>query len=215
MVSTQSRIEHPFWDDYLQDIPLCRSLVDNFEQIKTEIRTFVQEKDPLLDFPKYAYYDEIAKIERKELYEHSWKAMPVTKFINEFDDIHVSMKDHLVTMARYVQENLPFTYQLLKEYEEKDWLANSFISKLSPKSVIHPHTGRTTDFLRVHLCILEDPRCSITVGTESKCWKEGKLLAFKDGGPYQHSVIHKGKADRLILSFDLLISQMRQFIPIL
>lgn len=213
LLTEKTIIEPPFWDDYLHHIPLCNVLVDHFQPIKKEVLPFVAEKDPLIDFPKYGYYDEKNKVERKQLYENTWKAMPITKFVREFDELDTSIKTRVDTLAKYVQENLPYTYSLIREYEEKDWLANAFISRLAPKSVIHPHTGRSDLFLRIHLCLVEDPDCSITVGSETQSWKEGKLLAFKDGGPYQHSVVHTGKGERLILSVDLLISAMKQFIP--
>lgn len=214
MLSTEKTItEPPFWNEYLNSIPLCRNLIAHFDKIKDEVVSFVNERDPLMDFPKYGYYDEINKIERKQLYEHTWKAMPLSKFVKEFDELDSSIKNQVEMLSRYVQENLPFTYSVVKEYEEKDWLANAFVSRLVPNSIIHPHAGRSDLFLRVHLCLIGDPGCSITVGTQTKAWQEGKLLAFKDGGPYMHSVVHSGKNERLILSVDLLISAMRQFIP--
>jgi aspartyl/asparaginyl beta-hydroxylase (cupin superfamily) len=66
--------------------------------------------------------------------------------------------------------------------------------------------------MRVHLGLVCDPLCEITVGPDKRTWKEGELLAFKDGGAYPHSVTHNGTHDRLILIFDLTLDYLRSVI---
>jgi aspartyl/asparaginyl beta-hydroxylase (cupin superfamily) len=205
--------EQPFWNDFLHKIPLCNTLIEKSPEIKEEVMNFIREKNPMVDLPKYGAYDSVNKIQRENVYDHSWKAMPLSRFVHEFDESDPELKINVEQLARYAQENLPVTYGLIREYEQKGWLANTFISRLVPGSVIHPHRGISDLFLRVHLCLIEDPGCSITVGNETQTWIEHRLLSFKDGGPYSHSVLHAGKNERIILSMDLLISEMRQFIP--
>jgi aspartyl/asparaginyl beta-hydroxylase (cupin superfamily) len=97
--------------------------------------------------------------------------------------------------------------------EEAGHLRNGFVSRLRPGSVIHPHRGWTNQYLRIHMGLLCDPACRLTVGTETHAWRPGQLLAFKDGGPYLHSVRHDGSRDRVVVSFDLRLSYVAPFIP--
>jgi aspartyl/asparaginyl beta-hydroxylase (cupin superfamily) len=66
--------------------------------------------------------------------------------------------------------------------------------------------------MRIHMGLICDPECKITVDAETKTWTEGKILAFKDGGPYYHSVVHNGTKDRYIFSFDLSLEYLSPYI---
>jgi len=105
------------------------------------------------------------------------------------------------------------TNSMIFELEEQGILRNVFVSRLIPGSVINPHRGWTPEFLRIHLCLVEDPHCHITVGDETVTWTQGELLAFKDGGPYLHDVRHHGQIERIVISFDLKLTYVAQFIP--
>jgi carbamoyl-phosphate synthase small subunit len=63
------------------------------------------------------------------------------------------------------------------------------------------------------LRLLADAGCRITVGPETRTWKTGQLLAFKDGGPHLHSVMHEGEHERIVMSYDLSLRYLGQFIP--
>jgi len=86
------------------------------------------------------------------------------------------------------------------------------ISIVSPGTEIGFHFG-TKGYLRFHLCLINDPKCTITVGDETRSWEEGKILSFKDGGPYAHSVLHNGSKDRVVIIFDMPFDYVSQFIP--
>jgi hypothetical protein len=58
-----------------------------------------------------------------------------------------------------------------------------------------------------------DPGCVITVGNEQRVWENGKIIAFKDGGPYPHSVKHNGTKQRIIASFDVDLSYLKTIVP--
>jgi hypothetical protein len=206
--------EPPFWDDVLDRIPVCFDLVEHFLIIRDEVLEYIAADKPLQDYPRYAYFDPDAGIMRPSLYEQSWKAFPFTRFEHE----HVELDrpgngfdlDALIAKS---QERLPATYGVVRSWEQTWCLANGFVSMLSPGAVIHPHRGWSDHFLRVHLCLIDDPGCLITVGRETRCWRAGHLLAFKDGGPFPHSVRHEGTRDRLILSVDLRLSALTGFCP--
>jgi beta-hydroxylase len=97
--------------------------------------------------------------------------------------------------------------------EAQGHLRNAFISRLLPGSNIHPHRGWTAEFLRIHLGLVCDPDCQITLDQVSKTWKAGQLLSFLDGGPFLHSVSHRGKHERIVMSVDLRVSYVLQFMP--
>ena len=65
--------------------------------------------------------------------------------------------------------------------------------------------------MRIHLPIVVDPDCKITVGTHTHTWEEGKILSFIDGD--MHSVKHLGTKDRIVVSVDMRINYAKQYVP--
>jgi hypothetical protein len=207
-------IEPPFWEEYLTEVPLYQGLVQNYQKIQEEVLPFISRPNGMFDYPKYDVYrdDGYTKI---PLYENLWKAVPFSKFIGEFiytegDDLIAHYVNKIVSFAK---ENCPTIHETIKELEDQDYLANCFVSKLLPGSVINPHRGRTSDFMRIHLGLDCDPGCVITVGNEKRVWENGKIIAFKDGGPYPHSVKHEGTKQRIILSCDVSLEYLKTVVP--
>lgn len=195
--------EPPFWDAYLDQVPLCPELQRHFTAIQQEIQAFIDHSHPFMAYPKYA-----------NLYSHTWEAFPVSKFQGEFVELSKqSLSFNLERIVAFTRGQLPTLSALIAPLEEAGHLRNVFVSRLVPGSIINPHRGWTPDYLRIHLCLRSDPYCRITVGTQTQTWTEGALLAFKDGGPYMHSVRHEGTHERIILSIDLALSYLNAFIP--
>lgn len=195
--------EPPFWNDFLEKIPFCVELQQGFEQILDELMRFVSSNKPFMDYPKYG-----------NLYSNSWEAFPLSTFEGEFIAMAKGQLGFdLDAFVAHARKNLPFISQILTPLESQGHLRNVFVSRLIRGSEIHPHRGWTPDFLRIHLGLVCDPQCTITVGSTTQAWLPGQLLAFKDGGPYLHSVSHKGQHERVVLSVDLRISYALQFIP--
>jgi beta-hydroxylase len=196
-----------FWEDYLKDVPICNQLIDNYESIREEIVNFVKKPLSLHDYPKYVVFG-------KELYDKYWKACPLSNFDGEYISIKASpeQKKLIDLVVKNGKMMCPTIQSIISEPERDGIIANVFISKLIPGSIINPHHGWTDDFMRVHLGIVCDPECKITVGEETKTWEEGKILAFKDGGPHHHSVKHEGKNERIVLSVDIRISYLSQYV---
>ncbi|CAN1562999.1 Aspartyl/asparaginy/proline hydroxylase [Burkholderiaceae bacterium] len=195
--------EPPFWNDYLHQVPLCCALRQNFSEIQREIRSFIDAAHPFMAYPKYA-----------NLYTNTWDAFPLSKFQNEFAELsEKNLNFNLDRIVAFTRSRLPTLSGLISDLEQEGHLSNLFVSRLLPGSVINPHRGWTPDFLRIHLALYADPYCRITVGQETRTWVEGELLAFKDGGPYLHQVRHDGTTERIILSLDLSLNYLEQFIP--
>ena len=201
-----------FWDEYLKDVPICKHLVQYTEDIKVEVSHFLEEPEALHDYPTYMVEDDNKN--PIPLYEHSWKVIPFSKFDGEYVSNPNSEEYHIVlSMAQHSKWKCPTISTLISGLESQGDLANCFLSKLVPGSIINPHRGWTQDFMRIHLGLICDPECKITVGEETRTWEEGKLLASKDGGEFPHSVKHQGSSERIILSLDLRISYLQKFVP--
>ena len=195
--------EPPFWDDKLHRIPWCRELQEKAETIRAEVLVLVENFRPFMPYPKYA-----------NLYNNTWDAFPLSIFQGEH--IELSKEKLSVDMAplvRLLRAQVPVTSGTIATMEKQGHLRNVFVSRLVPGSVINPHRGWTPDYLRIHLCLVEDPGCRITVGSITRTWERGRLLAFKDGGPYLHNVLHEGQHERIILSYDLSLRYAAAFIP--
>ena len=206
--------EPAFWDHVLDRIPVCFDLLEHYLVIIEEVLAYIATDKPLQDYPRYSYFDPDAGVVRPCLYEQSWKAFPFTRFEHEHVELdRTATTFDLDALVATSQERLPTTYGVVRSWEQTACLANGFVSVLSPGAVIHPHRGWSNRFLRVHLCLVDDPGCSITVGGETRRWRAGQLLAFKDGGPYCHSVRHEGSRDRAILSVDLRLTALVGFCP--
>lgn len=201
-----------FWDEHLKDVPLFINLVDNYKLILNEVLEYIKLPDALFDYPMYLVEGENNK--GIPLYENYWKAIPMTNFEGEFlaDYASPDEKNFFNFLIQRTKKLCPFTNSLIEGLEKEGNLANCFISRLLPGSIINPHRGWTSDFMRIHLGLVCDPECKITVGEETRTWGPGKLLAFKDGGQYLHGVVHNGTQERIILSMDVRITYLAQFV---
>jgi hypothetical protein len=199
----QSSSEPPFWDSLLNRLPWALDVLAKAADIREEVLRFIPQFRPFMPYPKYA-----------NLYNNTWDAFPLSIFQGEH--IELSKEKLALNMAPLIamfRSKLPVCSSTIAPLEREGHLRNVFVSRLIPGSVINPHRGWTPDYLRVHLCLVEDPGCRITVGPETRTWKTGQLLAFKDGGPHLHSVMHEGEHERIVMSYDLSLRYLGQFIP--
>lgn len=209
-------MEPYFWDQYLYEEPICKSLVDNWQTIRDELLK-LNEKYPQFygPYPKYKIIDSETQ-KKVKMYENNWTVGPISKYDvhhMELNTIHKKYSlDLLDTISKYRKRLLPTIHKIISQEEETGNLANSFVSIIGPGTIIRPHQGYSNEFMRIHLGLICDPQCKITVGEETRTWEEGKLLAFKDGGPYYHSVFHNGINDRYILSIDLKLDYLSKYI---
>lgn len=201
-----------FWEKYLNEVPIIKKLTDNYEKIKCEIIEYLELPDALFDYPMYLV--EGKNNQGIPLYENYWKAIPITNFEGEFlaDYVSPDEKQFFNFLIERTKRLCPITNSMIESLEIEGHLKNCFISRLLPTSIINPHRGWTDEFMRIHLGLVCDPKCKITVGEESKVWEDGKILAFKDGGEYLHSVKHQGISERIILSMDIRLSYLSQFV---
>ena len=81
--------------------------------------------------------------------------------------------------------------------------AFAFFSTLQPGAAIKPHFSPCNLRVRVHLPLIvpEPNECGIKVAGETRRWEVGKCMIFDDA--FEHEVWNDGKAERVVLLFDL------------
>lgn len=201
-----------FYNETAKKIPFIQDILENFDEIKTEIIDFANTGKAFLPYKKYSYIDPVTNKERKSLFEHDWKVFSVTKF--NWDGIdqsaHHSFKNDLYNrFVKIVYRKCKKLRSILKEYDESSIVINGMVSRLSPGTIIHPHRGWNANVLRTHICLVEDLQCYLTVNEQTQTWKEGQVLSFVD---YDiHSVEHRGTKDRIVLSLDINFDYVRKY----
>jgi aspartyl/asparaginyl beta-hydroxylase (cupin superfamily) len=195
-----------FWQDRIQEVPALIELVKNWKTIREEVLNLISDPNFLHDYPKWDKAEGIS-----ELYENYWKVCPLSRFDHEYTANHMTLeqKQYANFVVSNAKKRCPVTNSCIEPLEKEGNLASAFISRLVPGSIINPHHGFTNDWMRIHLGLICDPECKITVGSETKTWEEGKLLAFHDG--HLHSVRHNGTQERVVLSVDIRHSYLQQY----
>jgi len=205
--------EPKFLTDVALTIPTVHELWSHWRQILAEIDAFVSRGvDPFVDYPRYRIHEA-----GPFLYENDWKVLPTTVIDGEALDATIDspigstdtdLKARHAELLRRVRQAMPTLDRILTPPERVGLIANGVISRIRPGTVLHPHTGWVPDWLRVHIGLRTDPGAVIIVGDEPRSWTAGGVLAFRDGGPWLHSVQHRGSTDRLILSTDFRIAML-------
>jgi beta-hydroxylase len=75
-------------------------------------------------------------------------------------------------------------------------------SVLQKHTEILPHCGYTDKVYRCHLGLIVPEECGLRVGEETRQWKEGKVLIFKDA--VEHSAWNRSDSVRVVLLLDFL-----------
>ena len=209
--------EPAFWQDKLKDEPICKALIENWKTIRDEILKLKETHQQwFVKYPKFKVKDPDTN-QNVRMYDNDWKIT----VLSQLEEIYEAENNRAEKVAgnkleklvkRYRHKLLPTLHNIIDQADQDGILTNVFVSILSPGVIIRPHQGYSKDYMRIHLGLICDSKCKLTVGDETKSWEEGKLLAFKDGGPYYHSVLHSGIDDRYILSLDLKLEYLNQYI---
>lgn len=213
MKKVKKYTEPPFWDNFIGIEPITQSLLENYEDIKREALRIKKYAGFIL-YTKYSVPK--LKLKFKKDIQHYfiddstiWRIAPF--FGSRYDNnarrrstkLKLLYADFLAFFVRVV---CPKTYSLLKEGFESKTILNAYFTELVPGSSIKPHIHPQSNGIHrmnLHLGLVCDPECKITVGEETRTWEEGRILAFKNSGPYRHSVDHKGTQNRIVLIVEL------------
>jgi len=211
--------EPAFWNNFLEIEPLCQSLITNFLEIKKEALRlqkigFLYGKFPVSEI-------KLKNDQRLQVYiinkSVRWSIAPI--FGSRYDAHAKRRASKLMLLnadigAFFIRLLCPNTYKLLKDYFKQGIVLNAYFTMASPGVHIKPHIHPIENGvhrMNIHLGICCDPDATVTVGEETRTWEEGKLLAFKNSGPYRHSVEHKGTKDRIILIVELDVKYLEQY----
>jgi len=74
-------------------------------------------------------------------------------------------------------------------------------SAIEPGTHILPHFGPSNMRLTAHLGLLNCKNVEVTVGKETHCYEDGKVIVFDDS--FRHEVRHKGNGRRVTLMLDV------------
>lgn len=209
--------EPPFWDVFIGKEPVTQNLLENFHLIKQEVLRLKKVENFL--FAKYAANN--PKLQTKDHYfiekDVNWKI--ATIFGSRYD-VNARRRASRYRLWKsdvlsfFVRLMCPKTTSLLRTYFKENIVLNAYFTQLSPGSEIKPHYHPIENGIHrmnLHLGIVCDPDAKITVGEETKTWEDGKILAFKNSGPYRHSVTHNGTHDRIILIVELDVKYLEQY----
>jgi beta-hydroxylase len=171
-------------DDVNKYFPHHVILEENFEQIRDEIITFVQDSNSLTCFGDIL--QGVNFIDSNYNNQKCWKWFTIL-------DHHGFSKESC--------RELPFLTNLLQEMPE---VISASISVLDGQSALSPHRGYYKGLMRYHLGILvpNDHPPVLKVADETYHWKEGEGVIFDD--MYIHSVSNPSLHPRIVLFLDIL-----------
>lgn len=159
-----------------EDFEWSQKLEENFDVIKQEVLSFVDQNKLLPYFNKSL----LSK-------SNSWKTEGLLFWGFFFRKKHQSFKN---------------TWKVAKQIPG---IVSFSISELDANSKIKPHNGDTNAIIRMHYPLIVPaglPKCSFTVNGETRPWEEGKLLLFNDAQIHEAQNLTDQK--RLVLLIDVI-----------
>lgn len=230
---TSMNINPEFWDHIIRKIPVCVELEKNWEKIRDEFISYYEHEHPfpvrdadsknftnpnMLPSPNLKIKDDDG-VEEKNLYSGAWdvcfagtppledgKQWGNTELVSRV--VKWKTKKDLNYQLDYSKSYFKTFNSIVEEFADANQCSGAMFSIVRPGTVINPHMG-SDGIMRTHLCLINDTNCLLTVGSKTRSWEEGKILAFKDGNPYPHSVVHSGSNDRVVLIFDFDLNYLR------
>mmetsp|Transcript_71342 Transcript_71342/g.149114 ORF Transcript_71342/g.149114 Transcript_71342/m.149114 type:complete len:451 (-) Transcript_71342:31-1383(-) len=155
-----------------QDHSWCAELRTHWKAIRKELRASTDES--LWCAGAYA--------SSNEAYGKDWKILPVLTEDKWQDEARFKI-------TTQVLKSLPG----VKPFE-------AFFARMPPRTEILPHSDNLSYVLTSHLALeLEEGKCSITVGNETKHWKEGEMIMLDT--TFIHSTKNESSKPRYVLVF--------------
>lgn len=121
-----------------------------------------------------------------------WAVMPV--YVFGADTCKVLYKHNPFPETSRILQELPGACPMLP-------LADAAFSAHGPHTRLIPHCSWDPFRLRLHLGLHIPGNCGIRVGTETRYWSEGKVLAFHDS--FEHETYNDSGETRIVLIVDL------------
>ena len=77
----------------------------------------------------------------------------------------------------------------------------AIFSRLTPGTHIRPHHGMLNTRLICHLPLIAPDGCALRVGSETRPWRDGRMLIFDDS--FEHEAWNRGTETRIVLLFEV------------
>lgn len=202
--------------------PITDYLTDNWQQIRDEYISYMQEKMSLNMLEVQSYSNKLNPVvprgttkEMKPLYTGNIVNKPLYVKKVSLGSIEQKM------MNWKENEEERFWPDSLKNFPvTARWINNNsnicsgiYFATAQPGSKINHHYGIDTNYpyLRMHLGLITDHECLFNLENEQYAWKDGDLFAFDDNVVY-HGIKHNGTIPRTVLIIDILKSVMRDYV---
>lgn len=200
--SFRSPLQQPGWLYYpslppqpwfaTDEVPALVPLRARIAQVAAELRAWLSA--PRASAPEFAPYVEAAAAR-----DARWSALAGDRRWSSIHLIRGGVRDEPLLAT------LPHTAALLADAPLAQCPPHApecFVSRLFPGVVLPPHHGVSNIKLTVHLAVeLPHAGCSITVGGETRQWREDDFLIFDDA--FLHSAENRADQPRTVLIFDV------------
>jgi aspartyl/asparaginyl beta-hydroxylase (cupin superfamily) len=165
---------------HTQEFSFAKKLKENWEVIRDEFLENFDEKDAK-SWPQ------------KFIYTNEWKLVPLVDHSRMAQHGMVGTKEEL----DQIRSHFPRTVAVV---DGLDGIVTAGFSRLTPKSVIHPHKGIDHTVLRSHLGLITPDNCALNCHGQVRSWSEGSVWLFDD--TYAHEVWNESDAARVVLIMD-------------
>lgn len=201
---------------YFNSNPLSNFLIKNYSHIKAEFYGLLKGEfnyvpdQPVADKPN-------AEVEgysgTHSLYKGLFNSVPLyirREIIDEYEAVGWQEDVKEKVYERRIQ-NLGYLKYFINEF--KPVIGGVTFNISFPGSNLSHHFGVNSDYLRLHMCIKEDPGCFFDIENWKHCWKEGELFGFDDAWVL-HGTRHftsLAKGTRIIMLIDVKKNYLRPY----
>ena len=162
----------------VKDFPALADIEKHWDEIKPEIKRFIDEKDKSFRANSYQNIN----------IEGAWSSLPFIFWSG--------------ILSNEFRKKCPVSWAYLMKIKG---ITSLSLSLLSPHSSIARHRGDTNAVIRCHLGIEVPerlPQCGLKVKEEERGWAEGKWLLFNDA--CIHSAWNNSDMRRIVLIIDVI-----------
>ena len=195
---------------YFNPNPAIQDLLDNFSVIKKEFINLAKhhrlcgEEGNLYVDPGPIGVDKTNQ--HNKMYKGTYKSIQLFMRDTLFDAIEKKNGNWKPNETERIKTTLvpfaPYHFKYILKYKDIIGAVNYNISY--PGSRLSHHYGLDKDYIRLHYCIIESPKCVFDIENWRHSWKEGEIFGFDDYYTY-HGTNHDITCDtpRSILMIDI------------
>lgn len=193
---------------YFNNCPVIDSLSYNWKIIKEEFYSALIHID-ILKQDKILSNDLTSSGKKPNaldiLYSGSFKGINLyikDSLIDSYEKEEMKWKEYEKERINPLINKMPFMKDFFKK--NKNLLGSITFNISHPGSTLRHHFGLDPNYIRIHLCLLEDKRCVFDIENNRHIWSEGEIFGFDD-----YYVLHgtrhypDGHGPRIIMLMDI------------